>query len=171
MTRTGKIILWSFIGVGAATGTYFLVKFLIKGGEEGEADKTADDIEEGVKEVTGKPDITEPAARDKIPSTGFPLKIGSRGKKVVMLQALSNFQKGTDITVDGKFGGEVRDALIKHYGEYKYDPIALTQNRFVSGVSVSSTEFVKWMPKKGTSQYNKFVKYLSRHKSVLNKYE
>lgn len=50
-----------------------------------------------------------------LPEGYFPLKVGDRNKKVARLQDALNRAYGLNITVDGLFGQETRDALCTNY--------------------------------------------------------
>jgi len=77
--------------------------------EYGETEKAMADL--GGEVVT--PDETEYSGKTKIKGDTFPLKNGSNGRNVAMLQALLNYNEGAGLTIDGAFGNATRQALIK----------------------------------------------------------
>lgn len=127
MTRTGKIILFSSIGLVAIVSAILLVRKSKKDKLEDsmKKDENGKDLSKAeIKEVkkqnasiaeVGEDEIT---TKTLIPSDYPPLKIGSRGRFVATLQMALNYVHGLKMKVDGRFGGELRDALRDYEGFY-----------------------------------------------------
>jgi len=80
--------------------------------EEKEYGATKDVIDE-VGGAVGSVDESEYSAKTLMEGASFPLKVGSKGKKVAILQAMLNEVEGQKLTIDGVFGNDTRYALLK----------------------------------------------------------
>ncbi|MHA1988427.1 MAG: peptidoglycan-binding domain-containing protein [Promethearchaeota archaeon] len=104
--------------VGAGVGLFFYFRNKNKetkreeSEEEEEYGATKDVIEE-VGGAVGTADESEYSAKSRMEGASFPLKVGSKGKKVAILQAMLNEVEGQSLTVDGSFGNDTRYALLK----------------------------------------------------------
>jgi len=119
MNKKAIIITVSSIALlGAGIGLYFYFKN--KNDETGSKDKpdglTEQQLKDLLKDIDkqggdlGNPDESEYSSKNKIVSDVV-LKIGSKGRRVAMLQALLNHYKGAKLTIDGVFGDKTRIAL------------------------------------------------------------
>jgi hypothetical protein len=101
----------ALLGAGIGVWMYFRKKSSDKA-EIDEFGVTEEEIEKSGGGV-GAVDDSEYASNKQMKGSDMPLKIGSKGRRVAMLQALLNHYEGRDITVDGAFGNETRWALLK----------------------------------------------------------
>lgn len=105
MERKTMIIVGIVTAVVVAGGiTLYVVinkKKKEEGGKGGNSNKGGGDTGEQVTEG-GEGTI---GSNEKLPSSNFPLKLGSRGRKVLMVQQALKLA-GENITVDGRFGDE-----------------------------------------------------------------
>jgi len=119
MNKKAIIITISSIALlGAGIGLYFYFKNKNddKGGDDKPGGLTEQQLKNLLKDIDkqggdlGNPDESEYSSKNKIVSDVV-LKIGSKGRRVAMLQALLNHYKGAKLTIDGDFGDKTRIAL------------------------------------------------------------
>jgi len=106
MKKTIYIVGGSVIGIVLAYLGYDLYR-TNKSKNEAIENKT----DGGADEDGGLPDGQESSKEKKQSRDSFPLKVGSYGFKVFLLQSALN-KIGSDLTVDGKFGQKTYDALL-----------------------------------------------------------
>lgn len=112
-TKKIIIIASSVLLVGAGIGAFMYFKGKRKESEEevsdlGETKKVIDDLGGGVS----SPSEDEYSEKQKVKGSSYPLKVGSKGRRVALLQAILQYN-GADIGIDGAFGNETRYALLK----------------------------------------------------------
>ena len=145
-------------------GSYFGYTAYKAGKEDkpagGKTNPSGGNTNTGTPDTPSKPEPGEVLVGEKVESSKFPLKLGGSGKYVVYLQAAINFKEGNIVSVDGKFGQEVRDALYKHYDFY---------SAFMPFVTFEITikDFNDIVPMKN----QKFLQYMKQYSSVLAKYK
>lgn len=105
----------ALIGAGVGFGLYLRNRNKKKDEDQERMDygSTEKEIEKTGGGV-GVVDESEYSSTKKIQGDTVPLKIGSKGRKVAMLQAILNHYYGQNISVDGIFGNETRFALLKN---------------------------------------------------------
>ena len=123
-TKT-KIIIGSIavlvVGVGIGVGLHYYNK--AKKEKEQENETETDDDEPTAAELKkliadmakaggekANPDGTETSILNPLAGANV-LKIGAKGRKVAMLQALLNHYKGAKLKIDGDFGDKTREAV------------------------------------------------------------
>lgn len=119
--KTNKIIIIvsSVLLAGAGVGTFLYFRNKNKSESEKSDKETKEELEKLRKELEslggslGEPDESEYSAKDKI-SGSSNLKIGAKGRRVAMLQAILNYYEGESLKIDGAFGDKTRWALIKN---------------------------------------------------------
>jgi len=116
MERKTKIIIGIIIGVvvvgGTATGIYFYNKNKNKKGGDGNSGGGSTPSGGGV-ESGGAITSDETTSTEKETSTSG-LKVGAKGTQVGMFQTWLNWKYNAGITVDGRYGTTMRDAVRKY---------------------------------------------------------
>lgn len=119
MNKKALIITLSsvaLLGAGIGLFVYFKNK---KDAESSDGQLTDQQIKDLIKAATqqggavGDADNTEYSAKDKMVGDVV-LKVGSKGRRVAMLQALLNHYKGGKLKIDGVFGNDTRLELLKN---------------------------------------------------------
>lgn len=111
-TKNIIIIVSSLSLVAAAIGTYLYFS------KKDDAELTGKG-ESGIKDIEkqggglGNVDESEYSKTNAVPGTKV-LKIGEKGRKVAVLQALLNHYKDEKLVIDGDFGDKTRAALYKN---------------------------------------------------------
>ncbi len=101
----------ALLGAGLGLVMYFNNKKNTGTGDKGEGDKGDEKkAEEEVEEIV---DDTEYSDGNPIQGSELPLRLGSKGRRVAMLQAALNKTKGANLIIDGDFGQKTVDALKK----------------------------------------------------------
>jgi len=103
------------LGAGVGVFLYFNNKSKDKKDKEDKEEEdfgATKDVIEGLGGGVSDPDASEYSTKMKMVGSGYPLKIGSKGRRVALLQALLNYN-GADISVDGALGNQTRTALFK----------------------------------------------------------
>jgi len=112
------ITVSSILLVGAGIGAFMYFRNKKKSDD---ASKKAEEEDYGkTKEVIDElgggvaaPDASEYSEKAKMKGSNYPLKVGSKGRRVAMLQALLNYNNGAGLAIDGVFGNQTRFALLK----------------------------------------------------------
>jgi len=113
LTKNEKIIYG--IGLGLVALTVYVVINRKRKAKEIKAINDILDSKVTDPKKDGGQVIIEKSVYDKLPDGQFPLKFGSKSKKVYDLQKALNVKYGTSIDQDGKFGQSTASALCKHY--------------------------------------------------------
>ncbi len=120
MTKNNKLFLGAFVLIG--TGAYLIYRFVAKT-KSGQNLTYSDSVKEDVKSATN-------AIKDVISTTAsFPLKNGSKGTNVVVLQKWLN-DKGyasPKLVTDGVFGAKTESA-VKAMQENPYEKAIFDYN-------------------------------------------
>jgi peptidoglycan hydrolase-like protein with peptidoglycan-binding domain len=114
--QKGQIIFWGLVSAIVAGGSYLIYKKLKDSDPSGKGGSSAEDLFNNAGTGTGGVGTVgsgETTTKTKIPSTPYPLKVGSVGRSVVILQGWLAF-KGESIDVDGRFGQQTANAVSKY---------------------------------------------------------
>ena len=164
--KTIIIGLSSIALIGAGIGTFLYFKNRKDNSIESEEyGMTEDEITKSGGDI-GKVDETEFSSKDKIVGSKD-LKMGSKGRRVAILQALLNHYEGQNLTIDGAFGNKTRLALLAIGGSY------LTRCAIPTKCEVTIIEFNNLLKKtKNDASFKKEYNPTTNKdmKAVYNKY-
>jgi hypothetical protein len=166
MEKQTKIIIGIIAGVvvvgtGIGIGVYYHNKNK-QGGDKGD-DKGGDTKGGGTSGNSDTPTSEEVTSTQKLKPNDTIIKIGSYGKSVAIFQAILNYKFGANLTIDGKFGGDMVKAI------RKLNP-ACGMGATVVGVGIGDTEcdstklYKALLIKFGKDPA--FVKYLKADKGI-----
>ena len=114
-TKNIIILTSSIFLLGAGVGTFFYFRNKKKLEESTNEEEEYGETEKHIDELGGSvanPSEEEYSEKQKVSGSNYPLKIGSKGRKVAVLQSALKYD-GANISIDGSFGNQTRFALLK----------------------------------------------------------
>lgn len=113
-----------------------------------------------------KPKTTTPTVNTKTTNTSvssdFPLQLGSKGKWVILLQAMLNFLNNAKLTLDGDFGNNTKNAIVA------YPPYESMAFKEYSTIKISRYDFDAYKKKVQNKYLDGFKLYMMTNKALIN---